>query len=151
MPQNANSGIVKGSTVHGARVYMTINGQRVGYIKSFSASQQVNQGDVEVLDNILTEEHVPLGITYSGNIERMMLVGSSLIRAGLNVSLDNIFARGAENVQIVDRPSGGRVLLNIQRIAFTGNNFSISKGVLTANQVSFKAIKVADEDGLINV
>lgn len=144
--QNANSTVQKGGVLHGARVFLTVNGRVVGYCTRVSVNKQVNVQDVEALDDILTTEHVPTGVTYSGNISLVKIVGRSLVDAGIAVPLADILNANILNFALVDRPTG-KVVRVIRRVTLTAESQTIQKNVLTAHEVSFKAIDAAEESG----
>jgi len=148
--ENANAGIERGQVLHGARVYLTANGRRVGYCTSISIQKATNQADVDCLDDILTTEHVPVGVTFSGTLEALVVVGRSLIAAGITVALENALNRVPLNLAAVDRVSG-KVIVSARRVALTGSNFDIRKGALTAQRMSFKCIDMVNENGVVEI
>jgi len=145
--QNANSGVPRGSASTGARHYLTANGRVVGYVQGVNWNAAINQLDVEVLDNALTEEHVLGGVTYSGTAQLVKVVGKSLINAGVTTPLEDVLTSGDLGFAMVDRPTG-RVIRSWSRIALTGLSEDFRKGALTVTTVNFKCIRVMDEDGL---
>lgn len=150
MPDNANAGTPKGQASHGARHYLVANGRRVGYVQGIDWNKAINQLDVEVLDNLLTEEHVIGGVTYTGSARKVKVVGKSLIEAGITVPLAQALTRAPLSMQLVDRPTD-KVLRTWRRIALTGQSESISKGVLTVSNLSFKCIDSTDENGIVDI
>lgn len=148
--ENANAGIPRGAVSHGARHYVTINGVRVGYCAGFSMQQNVDVRPVDVLDNLLTEEHVVVGVTYSGSIEMLLIIGRSLIQAGVQTPIDQLLGGPIRNFAIVDRVTG-KVIHALRVITFSGKSSDIRKGTLTTQRLNFMAIEAVDENGVIDV
>lgn len=150
MPENANSNTPKGAVSHGARHYLVANGRRVGYVSGIDWNKMLNQLDVEVLDDILTAEHVLGGVTYTGSARQVKVVGKSLVEAGISVPLESALTRAPLSMQLVDRPTDS-VMRTWRRIAITGVNESVQKGVLTVTGVSFKCIDSTDENAIVDI
>lgn len=148
---NANSGIPRGEVIHGARGYITINGKRVGYVQGISVSCNVNLVDVDVLDNILPEEQVEVGVTYSGTITFIEVFSRSLREAGITTNIADIFSGGRSmDIAILDRPKG-EVWKTLRTVKLQSRNFDYRKGSMTATQASFRALDMTDKDGIVDI
>lgn len=146
----ANSGVPKGQVVTGARGYLTANGKIIGYVSGVDMQQTINEMPIEVIGDLLTSEHVTGGITYSGNMARVEVLGSTLVEAGISVPLDQVFTRAALGFALIDEVSG-TVYRTMERVKLTGKSFSYAKNAVTMMNCPFVCIQSRDANGVLDV
>lgn len=146
MPANANAGTPRNQVIHGARAFITVDGKTVGYVQNVSGSINRTLQPVDVLDNLAAEELLVTSVAYSLSAAMVKIVGRSLVDAGIFDPLDRVlFGRGL-TVEFKDRPTD-TATYTWEGCQAQSVNFSIQKGTLTAEQVSFSALRVRDEKG----
>ena len=150
MPNNANSGVPRGQTSHGARDYLAIDGRPVGYIGSVQWTKNVAELPVEVLDDVLVTEHVTGGVSYTLSMEAMDVVSRTLIDMGITVPLDQVFNERNRTFQIVDR-AAGTVRFAFRDCKVTSVSRGSRKGVLSSYNISMVCISIVDANGVIDV
>ena len=68
----------KGKLFTGARARFLLNGEKVGYARQVSGGEEINYEAIDVLDNIQTEEHVPVGYACSLSAGMFRIVAKTL-------------------------------------------------------------------------
>jgi len=150
MPINANSGVTRGQTGHGARAYLAIDGNPVGYVGAFSYTKNVNEAPVEVLDDVLVTEHVTVGVSYTLNLEAIQVVGRTLVDMGIEVPIAEVFNDRNRTFQIVDRPTGA-VIFAFRNCKVTSVSVATRKGTITTYNIGLVCINAADQNGVIGI
>jgi len=142
----------KGRLFTGARARFSLNGVKVGYAKNVNVSEQINYEDVETLDNIEVEEHVPIGYVVSLSAGMFRIVGETLKsqgwfpKNGANTEehLSNILIMGDLTATIEDTKTG-KVLADVEQVKITSKNWAVDARGVVGKDVAFKAIRVSDE------
>lgn len=147
---SANDGITRGRVYNGARGYLSVNGRQVGYVMNVSWSQSINEMPVEAIGDLLTSEHVTAGITYSGNFGRVVIIGSSLVQAGVSTPIDQVYTRQPFTLTLVDEPTA-TVYRTFERVKLTTKGADVSKGNMSIDNCSFVCIASRNENGQIDV
>ena len=150
MPINANSGVTRGQAAHGARNYLAIDGSPVGYIAAFSYNKNVNEMPIDVLDDVLTAEHITGGVGYTLNLEAVHVVGRTPVDMGIEVPIAEVFNDRNRTFQIVDRPTGA-VLFAFRSCKVTSVSTASRKGTVSTYNIGLVCISMADENGVIGI
>lgn len=141
----ANAGIQRGSVIHGARMYVVLDGKKVAYVQRVSITQQKTVQAVEALDDILDVEHVTTGIKYSGSLTGIAIMARSLVQAGIHVPIEQVFSSPQKNIQLVDSVTN-RVWKSLEDVTFSGFSADVAKGQFTQESLNFMCIAVIDQD-----
>lgn len=147
---NANSGIPRGQVITGARGYLTVNGKQVGYVMNVSYQQSINQLPVDAIGNLLTEEFVTAGVSYSGNLGRVEVFGSTTTDAGLTVPIEQAYTAPAIGLALTDEPNG-KVYRTFESVKFSGQGVDFTKGSMSMKNLSFVCILSRDQNGIIDI
>ena len=145
---NANSGVDRGRVVHGARAYIVLNGAVVGYAQNATAGENYNMSPVDVLDSIEVEEFVPVAYTVTISMTRLKLAGESLKQIGLFEAVENVLFGQEFTIELKDRPTDSPIA-TIEGCRAQATNFTIQKGVLTVDQLTFVGKRMRDSAGLV--
>lgn len=142
----------KGKVFTGARARFLINGIKIGYATNCSGTEEIMYEPVDALDNIETEEYVPVGYRVSFSAGRIRLVGNTLKQEGFfpktgktpEEHLDNILKQGDMVCSIEDSKTK-KVLMTLQQVKVASQNFSVQARGMTATDVQFVAVRMKDE------
>lgn len=142
----------KGRVFTGARARLIVNGKKIGYATGISWEETEQVEDVDVLDNVETEEHVTVKYKVSGSMKMVRIVGESVRSQGLwpllgankDEHLLNILASGGLTIQIDDSKTGKTVSM-FERSKFTSRSGSVDAGGVAYKDLRFVAIRMADE------
>jgi hypothetical protein len=129
-----------------------MQGKRVGYARNVNGSEEYVFEDLEVLDNIETEENVVIGYRCSMGAEFARIVGESLRKAGWfpaggkspEERLRNVLTSGELTAQIEDTKTG-TILYQYQEVKAASRNFAINARGIVGVDVQFVAIRMLDE------
>ena len=145
--QSVNAGVQRGQVGHGARVYLRINGKKVGYMTSVDGGENIEFQPVEVLDNLEVVEHVPVRYTVNLSASRVFLVNASLKKAGIFESVRGILSRQVFTLEVVDRVEG-KVIQTFEGVRASSNSWSFEKGQISFNRMEFVAQRIRDVEGI---
>jgi hypothetical protein len=145
---NANTGIQRGAVQHGARGYLTVGGKTVGYVQSVSWQEGTEFQPLDVLDNLETEEHVPVAYTVSGSVSLVKVVDRSLKRAGIQTPIAQVLGAGTLTIEIKDRPTDQATNI-IEGVRFSTKSGNMAKRQITVENLQFVALRMRDESGLV--
>lgn len=142
----------KGRLLTGARARFSINGIRVGYGSNISISENIDYQPIDVIGNIMTEEHVPIGYNVRFTASTFKIVGETLktlgffpeVGANSDALLTNILTLGDMTATIEDTKTGA-VIATVEQVHVTSHNFSITSRGVVSEDVEFVAIRVRDE------
>ena len=143
----------KGRLLTGARALFSIDGVKVGYATSVSITETVNYEDVEVLDNIEDEEHVPIGYKIENfTASRFKIIGETLKslswfpKTGANVEehLENILSTG-DLVATLEDTKTGKLFATVEQVKVQSQNYTVNARGIVGEDISFKAIRLKDE------
>lgn len=141
--------------VSGARCRLSFAGVKVGYATNVSVYEGIQYEPLNVLDNIETEEHVPVGYDVRGSFGSVRVVLESLKAKGLfprtgqtpAEHLTNILNMGEIEAQIEDVPTG-KVIMQLTGVKLSERNLSVQPRSITGEEVSFVAKRARDEADL---
>jgi hypothetical protein len=145
---NANAGVPRGKVFHGARGYLVIGGKTVGYVSNVNGTENLEHQPLDVLDNLETEEFVPVAYTVNFTCGLVKVVGRSLKAAGIQIPLSQVLSFGGLTVEIKDRPED-KAVYTIEEAKATSKNFGAAKRQLTVENLQFVAKRMRDEAGLV--
>ena len=145
---NANANQERGQVLHGARMWVAVDGKMLGYCPNVSMSRQTNFGPVDVLDNIETEEHVPLSYTVSGSFGAIAVVNRTMIERGVMVALEGILANPTKVFTLMDRPSDS-AQWTLEGVSLSGDSLSLGKGQITTVSFNWVALRRRDRKGVV--
>lgn len=142
----------KGRVLTGARARLMINGQPVGYVSGFSAEENIQYDEVEALDNIRVEEHVPTRYRVRGNCRFVRLVGETgksrghFPKVGANPSehLSNILGMGTLTINVEDSKTNNLVG-QVEDVKFGSNGWNVDAGGIAGHNMEFVASVLRDE------
>ena len=135
MPINsvANDTVTKNQVLHGARAYITIDGEPIGYVSNLTGGEEYQMDPVEVLDSLVPAEFVPTAYRIRLSARTVMLTNVSYKDQKLFDSVANVLSA-----------PGGQPIISFNGVRGQATNFSIEKGQITMNDVTFVAISSAD-------
>lgn len=142
----------KGKLFTGARARFLLNGTKVGYARNVSGREEINYEEVNVLDNIQVEEHVPTGYTCSLTAGLFRIVGKTLksqgwfpsLGANTEEHLSNILTNGTLVATIEDNQTG-EIIATYEQVKIRSHNFTIDARGVVGEDVEFVAIRAKDE------
>lgn len=142
----------KGLVFTGARARLVINGKKVGWATSVSGSEEIQYDEVEVLDNIQIQEHVPVRYRVTLSMGLVRIVGRTLKSEGFfpkiggsaEDHLKNILTNGELVVTVEDNETG-KILATYEQAKVASHNWTINATGIVGEDVSFVAIRSKDE------
>lgn len=143
----------KGRVLTGARARFSIEGVKVGYARSVTLGETIQYEDLITLDNIETEEIVPVGYvveTFTASMFR--IVGETLKSLGWfpkngansEAHLSNILTSGDLTATIEDTRTGKLVAI-VEQCKIASKNWTVDARGIVGKDVTFRAIRVRDE------
>lgn len=145
MPINstANDNTAKNQVLHGARAYITIDGEPVGYVSNLTGGEEYQMEPVEVLDSLAPAEFVPTAYRIRLSARTVMLVNQSYKDARLFDPVEGVLQAEGLTLVVVDNVSGNPII-SFNGVRGQATNFSIEKGQITMNDVTFVALTSSD-------
>lgn len=148
----------KGRILTGARCRFSINGKKIGYARNVNYSESVQYEPIDVLDNIETEEHVPVGYSVTFSASMFRIVGSTLKSEGIFPSgganseerLQNVLLQSGIMSATVEDTKTGKVICEIQQVRVQTQNWGIDARGVVGTDVEFVAIRIADESEIVS-
>lgn len=142
----------KGRVFTGARARLLVNGAPVGYARNCNGGESIDYEEVNVLDNIEVEEHVPTKYRVRFSAGFVRLVGETaktlghFPRLGGNPQehLKNILTSGALTVAVEDNQTNA-IICTLEQAKASSNNFSVDAVGIVARDMEFVAIRMRDE------
>lgn len=142
----------KGRVFTGARARFLLNGKKVGYATRVSYSEELELQPVDVLDNIQSEEHVPVGYRVQLSCGTVRIIGETVksqgyfpgIGATPEEHLSNILLTGVLTATIVDSKTG-RAALQMEQVKMSGRSSSIDARGMVGEDLTFVGIRARDE------
>jgi hypothetical protein len=142
----------KGRVFTGCRARFLLNGKKVGYATNCSGSEEITYDELVVLDNIETEEFVPIGyrVTFTASFAR--IVGETIKSLGYfpkagtspEEHLTNILTQG-DLVAVLQDSKTGRTVLTVEQVKVGSQNFTVNARGMVATDQTFLAIRMKDE------
>ena len=146
----------KGRILTGARTRFSIDGKKCGYARNVSMSEAIEMEPVDVLDNIETEEFVPIKyrVTLTASFFRIFdpdgegsVKGRGWFpaRGGNTEShLLNILLAG-DMVATLEDTKTGKIWAQVHEVRLTSHNFTVDARGIVGEDAEFVAIYVLDE------
>lgn len=142
----------KGRYITGARARFSLNGVKIGWAQGVTLSETVEYQPAEVLDMVEIDEHVPIRYTVEFTARLFRLYGETLKshgffpQAGANSDehLRNVLLVG-EMVATVEDTKTGKTICTVERVKVQSHNWTIDRGTITGEDVTFVAIRIKDE------
>lgn len=142
----------KGLIFTGARARLSINGVKVGFARNCSGREMIQYERVKVLDNIQTQEHVPVDYDVSFTAGMVRIVGETVKSLGYFPSLGsnpaehltNILTNGSLTITIEDNQTGA-IVMTLEQAKCQTNNFSLDASGVVGQDLEFVAIRSRDE------
>lgn len=146
----------KGRIFTGCRARLTIGGKKIGYARGVTVSENTEWTPIKVLDNIETEEHVPVNYDISFSASTFRIVGATLKSEGLAAScgansvehLQNLLITSNIMNAIIEDTKTGKIICEISDVKVASQNFTIDAGGVVGTDVDFVGIRVLDESEL---
>ena len=142
----------KGRILTGARARFSIDGVKIGYARSVSISEEIEQFPVEVMDNIEVEEFVDIAYRVRFSASWFRIVGETLKslgyfpQSGSNTEehLTNILLSGSMTATIEDTKTQS-IVATLEQVKITSHNYTIDARGAVGEDMEFVAIRVRDE------
>lgn len=137
----------------GARAVFVFNGTQIAYAAGVEGSKEIIYQPVDRLDQLETDEHVPVGyrVSLSCSIFRTISKGpstddtpGSLEQQAIFPQLENILTTEGCDVFIIDRISN-KTIATFYKVKTATQRFSISARGIVMQNVSFVTTKMTDE------
>lgn len=154
MPQALPSG--PGTvTFTGARAFFYFNGEIVGWASGVSGSEEIQYEDVATIGHLEAREHAPVGyrVTFTATIFRTISRGTvsngetapgSLKQQNIFPTFGQILKLEGVDVSIVDSVSK-KTIFQLERVKTASYQFSATARSISAQNVTFVAIRAKDE------
>lgn len=142
----------KGKLSTGARTRFSIKGKKCGYARGVQLTEEIEYADIEVLDNIEVEEHVPIAYRVSFSASFFRIVGETFKSLGyfpkvgqsVQDHLTNILTSGVLTGTVEDTQTG-KILQTIEQVKVGTQSLNFDARGVTGYDVTFKAIRLKDE------
>ncbi len=142
----------KGRILTGARARFLINGEKVGYARSVTITEEIEYQPVETLDNIEVEEHVPVAYRVTMNASQFRIVGETIKSKGwfpatgsnTETHLQNILTNGELSATLEDVKTG-QIVASLEQVKAASHNYTIDARGIVAEDMTFVAIRHKDE------
>jgi len=136
----------------GCRVRLMLNGTKIGYATGVTIRESIAYEPINVLDNIATKEHVPVGYTCSMTAETIRIVGSSLKKAGYFPKQGTSSADFLRNIVTNGEMTGGvydsisrKLIQQVEGVKISEQSVNYTARGVTGQSVSMVAIRARDE------
>ncbi len=144
--------IEKGNVLTGARVYLVVQGKKIGYARNASWGENIAMEPVEALGNIEVEENVETRYRVNFSCSMVRVLNRSLRTLGIQPKagtspeehLRNIIAQGELSISVTDRISDV-VIMELQGAKFTSKNNSVDANSILGTDVEFVGTRILDE------
>lgn len=142
----------KGRILTGARARFLVNGEKVGYARSVSITEEMTLDPVEVLNNIQVEEYVPTSYRVTMNASHFRIVGETIKSMGWfpashsnpDTHLENILTNGALSAILEDAKTN-TIIATLEQVKATSHNYTVDARGIVAEDMAFVAILAKDE------
>jgi hypothetical protein len=145
-----------GKTITGARCRFSVNGQVIGYARNVSGGETIQYEALDVLDNIETEEHVPVGYSVTLTASMFRIVGSTLKSAGIfphvgensEEHLRNVLLLSGIMKATLEDTKTGKILYEYSSVKVSSYNWQVDARGIMGNDIDFVGIRALDESEL---
>jgi len=139
-----------GQVFTGPRALFKIGPNPVGYAGNVSGEETIDFEPVDTLDLLEVKEHVPVAYRCSLNATVFRIIGQSLKKVGIFPTLQSIITSESLTASIEDGSQfpvdgGRRTMAFFEGVRASGHTWDVTSRGLTADNVTFVAIRVADE------
>ena len=144
----------KGLVITGARAQLLFNGIKIGWATQVSGSERIMYERIKVLDNIQTQEHVPVDYEVTLSAARVRIAGKTLksqgffpsVGANAEEHLSNILTSGDLVISINDTGGGtSKPIATYEQCKTDSHNWTITATGVMANDMTFVGIRAKDE------
>lgn len=137
-----------GQVFTGPRALFKVGKDPVGYAGNVSGEETIDYEPVDTLDLLEVKEHVPVAYRCSLNATVFRIIGQSLKKVGIFPTIQSIVTSESLTASIEDaKPveGGRRTMAFFQGVRASGHTWDVTARGLTADNVTFVAIRVEDE------
>lgn len=142
----------KGRVFTGARARLLLAGRKVGYAVNCNGSEEIQYEPLDVLDNIETEEWVPVGYRVSFSASMVRIVGETVKSLGLfpktgndpQTHLSNILDLKDLSAVLEDSKTGSRIC-TVEQMKMSTHSLSVNARGMAAKDVNFVCTRMRDE------
>tara|TARA_R110002126_G_scaffold36707_21_gene111404 strand:+ start:651 stop:1091 length:441 start_codon:yes stop_codon:yes gene_type:complete len=139
----------------GCRAKFQLNGVTVGYAQGVTLRESIQYEPINVMDNVQTKEHAPIGYECSMTADIVRIVAESIKSAGwfpkqgadAQAHLNNIISSGELTATIIDSNTS-QVVRNVEGVRIQEANMNIVARGVVAENVSMVALRARDESDL---
>lgn len=143
MPDVSNTGVPQ--VFSGPRARFKLEGKTIGYAGGVSGEESIDYEPVDVIDLLEVKEHVPVAYRATLNAQIFRIIGNSLKAQGIFPTPSKIINSSAMTAAIEDAEISGNTIAMFTGVRTAGHTFDITARGLVAENVTFVAIRVADE------
>lgn len=147
----------RGKVLTGPRARFLINGQKVGYARTVTASEEYTNMELECLDNIEAEEIVTVGYRVTLSCSKIRIIGESLKKLGYFPQVGKTTAEHLRNVLLSGElaasleaamPDGSSMIIaEYEQVKIATQNWTIDARGIVGEDVTFNCIRARDETG----
>jgi len=138
-------------SITAARCRIQINGKIIGFGTGLQCNVTYSYQPVEVIDNLETEEHAPVGYTVDGSISLVEISKRSSTTMGLrpprgkdaDEHLQNLLLMDDAVIVLMDK-GVNKNFRQIQGVRFNSDGFSVNARGIAGVNVGFHAIRELD-------
>lgn len=142
-----------GKIITGARARFSLNGQVIGYARNVSGGENIMYEEVNVLDNIEVEEHVPVGYSASLTASMLRIVGDTLKSAGLfpatgknsEEHLRNVLLLSGNMKATLEDTKTGKIIQEYSSVKITSYNWQLDARGIMGTDIDFVCKRSIDE------
>lgn len=142
----------KGKVLTGARSRLLIDGVKVGSTTAVTIREEVQYDPADYLDNIETDEHVPIAYRVNVTARRIRIVGETLKSMGyfantgktVEEHLENILVLG-EMVMTLEDSKTKKILATVEGLKIASMNYNVDRGGIVGEDIEFVARRSSDE------
>lgn len=149
--------------ISGARGIFKLNGTKIAFASNIDVNEEVSHEPVDVLDNIMTQENVPVGyrVSFTCGVFRT-IPGAPLVveptplaeprqgahgspkALGLFPKVKDILTMGVLSCTLTDRITQ-KTIMNLHEARAATLNWSMTARGIVAQNITFVAIQITDE------
>jgi len=143
VPDVSNTGVPQ--VFSGPRARFKLDGKTVGYAGGVSGEETIDYEPVDVIDLLEVKEHVPVAYRATLNAQMFRIIGNSLKAQGVFPTPSKILNSVSMTAAIEDAEITGKTIAMFTGVRTAGHTFDITARGLVSENVTFVAIRVADE------
>ena len=134
----ANDPVAKGIVLHGARAYITLNGEPVGYVQSLTGGEEYQFEPIEVLDSLPVTEFVAVAYRVNLTATLVMLSGVSYKEQNIFSTVSQVLSADGLELVVIDNVTE-EPIMTFSGVKGQSTSFTINKAQVTLNNVTFVA------------